>query len=167
MERQALFAAVQARCASAAPLLAAAAPGSPATPGPEPQHAEVKVPRADFRALMEALHGDPALDFDYPMSMTAVDWPEAGVITCVYHLYSLSCGHKLVVKCDAERAEAKMATVSDLWRGCEWFEREVYDLFGVVFEGHPDLRRIMLTDDWVGFPLRKDYRDSRIAGKTY
>jgi NADH:ubiquinone oxidoreductase subunit C len=132
-----------------------------------PQLPEAKVPRERFRALMERLHSDPALALDYPMCMTAVDWPERNAITCVYHLYSFAHGHKLVVKCDADRADARMPTVSDLWRGCEWFEREVFDLFGVVFDGHPDPRRIMLTDDWVGFPLRKDYRDSRIAGKTY
>jgi NADH-quinone oxidoreductase subunit C len=154
MERQALLDQVLAACPEAAVDNA-------------PQLPEAKVPRARFRALMERLHSDPALSFDYPMCMTAVDWPEQGVITCVYHLYSFAHGHKLVVKCDADRADARMPTVSDLWRGCEWFEREVYDLFGVVFEDHPDLRRIMLTDDWVGFPLRKDYRDSRIAGKTY
>jgi NADH:ubiquinone oxidoreductase subunit C len=134
---------------------------------PAPQHAEVKVPRERFRALMQWLHNDPATALDYPMSMTAVDWPEQGVITCVYHLSSVALGHKLVVKCDAVRSDPRIETVSDLWRGCEWFEREVFDLFGVVFEGHPDLRRIMLTDDWVGYPLRKDYRDSRIAGKAY
>lgn len=154
MERQPLFDA-----------LLAAFPEAVADPNP--QLPEVKIPRARFRAFMERIHSDPALAFDYPMSMTAVDWPEQNIITCVYHLYSFAHGHKLVVKCDADRADARMPTVSDLWRGCEWFEREVYDLFGVVFEDHPDMRRIMLTDDWVGYPLRKDYRDSRIAGKTY
>jgi NADH/F420H2 dehydrogenase subunit C len=154
MERQALLDAV-----------AAAFPGLAVDNAP--QLPEVKVPRASFRALMEGLHAAPDLAFDYPMCMTAVDWPEQNAITCVYHLYSFAHGHKLVVKCDTDRADARLPTVSDLWRGCEWFEREVYDLFGVVFEDHPDLRRIMLTDDWVGFPLRKDYRDSRIAGKTY
>ena len=154
MERPALLAAVQARFPAV-------------TLDDAPQHLEARVPRDGFRALMEWLHSDPALALDYPMCMTAVDWPEQKVITCVYHLYSFVHGHKLVVKCDADRADPRMPTVSDLWRGCEWFEREVFDLFGVVFESHPDLRRIMLTDDWVGFPLRKDYKDSRIAGKTY
>lgn len=154
MERQELLAAV----CSAVP---------EASAGDAGQHPEVKVPRAHFRALMERLRFDPVLAFDYPMCMTAVDWPELNAITCVYHLYSMGHRHKLVVKSDADRADARMSTVSDLWRGCEWFEREVYDLFGVVFDDHPDLRRIMLSDDWVGFPLRKDYRDSRIAGKPY
>ncbi len=154
MDREALGAAVAAACPDAKVDLA-------------PALAEVTVPRGSFRGLMESLKSDGALAFDYPMCMTAVDWPERGVITCVYHLYSFAHGHKLVVKCDAERAAPELPTVSDLWRGCEWSEREVYDLFGVVFTDHPDLRRIMLSDDWVGFPLRKDYRDSRIAGKPF
>jgi NADH-quinone oxidoreductase subunit C len=134
---------------------------------PETQLPEVTVPRVKFRACMERLHNDPELLLDYPMCMTAVDWPEEKKITCVYHLWSVKHGHKLVVKCDTDREKPSLPTVSDLWRGMEWFEREVYDLFGVVFEGHPDLRRIMLSDDWVGHPLRKDYKDSRIAGKPY
>jgi NADH/F420H2 dehydrogenase subunit C len=154
MQRAELLAAIQSRLPSAGVDAAT-------------QYPEVKVPRAEFRALMEFLRQEGSLGFDYPMSMTAVDWPEQGAITCVYHLYSLARAHALVVKCDTDRADPRLPTVSDLWRGCEWFEREVYDLFGVVFEGHPDLRRIMLTDDWVGYPLRKDYRDSRIAGKPY
>ena len=125
------------------------------------------VPVDKFRALMEWLRSDAAMDFDFPMSQTAVDWPERKVITSVYHLYSMKQNHKLVVKCELDREKPSIATVCDLWRGCEWFERETYDMFGVNFEKHPDLRRIMMTDDWVGHPLRKDYRDSRIAGKQF
>jgi len=128
---------------------------------------EIKFSHAKFREAMQWLHDDEAFSLDFPMSMTAVDWPEEKKITCVYHLYSMKHGHKLVVKVDADREKPSVPTVSDLWKGCDWFEREVFDLFGVVFEDHPDMRRIMLTDDWVGYPLRKDYKDSRIAGKPY
>jgi NADH/F420H2 dehydrogenase subunit C len=155
MEREALL-------QRAAALAEGAVTGEPATQLPE-----LTLPLPKFRAVMEQLRAQPELAFDFPMSMTAVDWPGEKKITCVYHLYSMEHGHKLVVKCDTDREKPVIPTVSDLWRGCEWFEREVYDMFGVVFEGHPDLRRIMLTDDWVGFPLRKDYKDSRIAGKPY
>ncbi len=155
MEKEQLIAAVAARFPSVAADPAAS------------NLAGIVVPLKDFRALMEFLHSDPSLHFDYPMCQTAVDWPERNVITCVYHLYSMDHDEKLVVKCELDRALPSIPTVSDLWLGCEWFERETYDMFGVVFEGHPDLRRIMMTDDWVGFPLRKDYRDSRIAGKPY
>lgn len=127
----------------------------------------VIVPLADFRAIMEFLYKEPSLHFDYPMCQTAVDWPEQNKIVSTYHLYSMDQKHKIVVKCELERAKPEIPTVSDLWQGCEWFERETFDMFGIVFEGHPDLRRILMTDDWVGFPLRKDYRDSRIAGKPF
>lgn len=154
MEREALLQAVL-----------AAAPGSEAQPNP--QLPEVKAPLGRFRALMERLKAEPSLAFDFPMSMTCVDWPAEGKITAVYHLLSMAHRHKVVVKVDLPREAPSAPTVSDLWPGCEWFEREAYDMFGVAFEGHPDLRRILLTDDWVGWPLRKDYRDSRIAGKPY
>jgi NADH-quinone oxidoreductase subunit C len=169
MEREALLQAVTAKFPEATVVVNAApapAAGAPAVEAPLTQLPEVKVPLEKFRALMEWLHNGE-LDLDFPMSMTAVDYLETKTITCVYHLYSMKLAHKLVVKCDLDRDKASIPTVSDLWRGCEWFEREVYDLFGVNFEDHPDLRRIMLTDDWVGHPLRKDYKDSRIAGKPY
>ena len=136
---------------------------------PEGAHAlpVAVVPAEKFRAFAEWLKGDEAMAFDYPMSQTGVDYPEKKIITAVYHLYSMKHRHRLQVKVNLDREDPRVATVSDLWRGCEWFERETYDLLGVVFENHPDLRRIMLTDDWVGWPLRKDYKDSRIVQKPY
>jgi NADH/F420H2 dehydrogenase subunit C len=155
MEKEQLMAAINAKF-----------PGVTADPSPS-NLTSVIVPLADFRALMEFLHSDSAMSFDYPMCQTGVDWPERKILTSTYHLYSMQHGHKLVVKCELDREKPSIPTVSDLWAGCDWFERETYDMFGIVFEKHPDLRRIMLTDDWVGFPLRKDYRDSRIAGKPF
>lgn len=127
----------------------------------------VVAPLKDFRALMEFLHNDEAMSFEYPLSQTGVDWPDKKLIWSVYHLYSFKHGHKVVVKVELDRDKPSIPTVCDLWNGCEWFERETYDMFGVVFENHPDMRRIMMTDDWVGYPLRKDYRDSRIVGKPF
>jgi NADH:ubiquinone oxidoreductase subunit C len=117
----------------------------------------------EFRPLMEALRHEPGLAFDYPLSQTALDQMEKGLIVSVYHLFSSAHRQSLCVKVDLDRAHPSIPTVSDLWRGCEWFERETFDFFGVAFEGHPDLRRIMLTDDWVGWPLRKDYQDPRMV----
>ncbi len=154
-----------------APAPAPAAPGAaPAKPAPatvpaEFQIATVVAPLDQFRALMEWLHGDPALALDFPMSQTAVDQPEKKKLVSVYHLFSMRHHHKLVVKVELDRENPSIPTVSDLYRGCEWFERETYDFFGIRFENHPDLRRIMLTDDWVGWPLRKDYQDSRMVPK--
>jgi NADH-quinone oxidoreductase subunit C len=68
----------------------------------------------------------------------------------------------MFLKTRVPREDARIESVTSLWPGAEWHEREVYDLFGIVFEGHPDLRRILLPDDWEGHPLRKDYRDDRL-----
>ena len=75
----------------------------------------------------------------------------------VYHLFSYTHRHALVLKVGVPRDNARLATVSTVWRAALWQEREIFDLLGVDFEGHPDLRRILLPEDWVGHPLRKDY----------
>lgn len=98
-----------------------------------------------------------------PKKLAAAEWqPHVEVL---YHLSSLSCRHRLVVKVslprwkdDVEGQLPELQTVSTIWSTADWHEREVYDLFGVQFLGHPDLRRILLPDDWVGHPLRKGYR---------
>jgi NADH-quinone oxidoreductase subunit C len=117
----------------------------------------VVVDPAQFLDVMTFLKNDPELRFDFLRSVTGVDWPEEKRIESVYHLYSYETGLAHVVKlyCDREAPEAP--TVEGLWPTANWFEREVYDLSGIVYLGHSDLRRIMLPDDWVGHPLRKDY----------
>ncbi len=97
------------------------------------------------------------LKFEVLSDLTAVDWPKEEKLQVVYHLFSYSHRHQIVLKVDLPRNHSKIATVESVWKVANWFEREVYDLFGVTFEGHSDLRRIMLPEDWVGFPLRKDY----------
>ncbi len=77
----------------------------------------------------------------------------------VYHLTSTIHRHMLVVKSKLDRINPEIETVSDIWRTAEFHEREVYDLFGVKFLHHPDLRRLFMTDEWNGWPLRKDYED--------
>ena len=78
----------------------------------------------------------------------------------VYHLRSTSHGHEMVLKAKIEdRENPRVDTLCDIWRTAEWHEREVFDLFGVDFTDHPDLRRLLLSDDWEGYPLRKDYVD--------
>jgi NADH-quinone oxidoreductase subunit C len=95
------------------------------------------------------------LKFDYLMSITGVDNTE--YLTCVYHLFSYHHRHSLVVKVKAPYDDLILDTLSDIWAAANWHEREQYDLFGFVFTGHPDLRRILLPEDWDGHPLRKDY----------
>lgn len=100
------------------------------------------------------------LDFDFLEDLTAVDWPKRNVIEVVIHLMSYQLKHTIKLKVEADRAAPVVPSLYPVWKGADWFEREVYDLFGVTFTGHPDLRRIMLPDDWVGHPLRKDYQEA-------
>jgi NADH-quinone oxidoreductase subunit C len=103
------------------------------------------------------LRDDADLKFEVLSDQTAVDWPKEEKIQLVYHLYSYSGRHQIVLKVDLPRDNPKIATVEEIWKIANWFEREIFDLFGVIFDGHSDLRRIMLPEDWVGYPLRKDY----------
>lgn len=98
---------------------------------------------------------DPDLAFDSLMCLSGCD--AHADIQVVYHLHSMRHRHKIVLKVTVPKTEAATRTVTTVWRVADWFERECYDLFGVRFEGHPDLRRILLPDDWEGYPLRKEY----------
>lgn len=121
--------------------------------------AAVETDAAHLPALMRQLRDEPAFAFDVLLDHAAVDWIEAGEFELVYQLYSTRHGHYLMVAVFVPRAEPLVPTVSTVWPIAEWQEREVYDLFGVLYDDHPDLRRLFLEDDWVGFPLRKDYED--------
>ena len=103
------------------------------------------------------LRDDPEFDFAVLSDLTAVDYPKDNLLQIVYHLYSYSARHQIVLKADVDRDEPRISTLENVWKVANWLEREVFDLFGVVFEGHTDLRRIMLPEDWVGHPLRKDF----------
>lgn len=106
------------------------------------------------------LKAEPTLAFDFLEDVTATDHPKENLIRVVYHLFSYAHRHGVVLKVELGRAEPKVASLEPVWKTADWLEREVYDLFGVTFEGHPDLRRIMMPDDWVGHPLRKDYAEA-------
>jgi len=113
--------------------------------------------------LVEAcrfLKEDPQLGLEALEDLTALDWPQRNVIELVLHLFSYRLRHGVALKVELDRAAPSAPTLSAVWRAAEWFEREVLDLFGVAFEGHPDPRRIMLPDDWEGHPLRKDYAEA-------
>jgi NADH:ubiquinone oxidoreductase subunit C len=97
------------------------------------------------------------LDFDFLFCVTCVDWKTH--LSMVYHLTSTVHRHTLVVKSKLDRSNPEIETVCDIWRTAEFHEREQYELFGVKFLHHPDLRRLILTDDFEGFPLRKDFED--------
>ena len=97
--------------------------------------------------------------FDYLILVTAVDYPAENRFELNYVLSNFSDGRELCLATDISRELPVIATVSDIWTTADWHEREVFDLFGIRFEGHPDLRRILLDDSWEGYPLRKDYVD--------
>jgi NADH-quinone oxidoreductase subunit C len=104
---------------------------------------------------------DPDLFFDNLMCLSAVDYPKEAPprMEVVYHLLSYRHGHRFVLKVHLPREDPRVATVERVWSVANWHEREAYDLFGITFEGHSDLRRILLPDDWEGHPLRKDWVD--------
>ena len=95
--------------------------------------------------------------FDYLFCLTCIDWKTH--LTMVYHLSSTPFRHTIVVKANLNREKPEIDTVSDIWRTAEFHEREVFELFGVQFLEHPDLRKLILTDDFIGYPLRKDFED--------
>ncbi|MCK9402768.1 MAG: NADH-quinone oxidoreductase subunit C [Chitinophagaceae bacterium] len=109
-----------------------------------------------WKELALRLRNGP-LHFDYLFCLTCIDWKTH--LTVVYHLSSTTHRHTIVVKAKLDTAKPEIETVSDIWRTAEFHEREVFELFGAVFLHHPDLRRLILTDDFEGFPLRKDFED--------
>jgi NADH-quinone oxidoreductase subunit C len=104
---------------------------------------------------------DPALAFDNLMCQSAVDYPKETPprFEVVYHLLSYTHAHTFALKVHLPRENPAVATVEGIWGVANWHEREAYDMFGIAFIGHSDLRRILLPDDWIGFPLRKDWQD--------
>ncbi|HTA76238.1 MAG TPA: NADH-quinone oxidoreductase subunit C [bacterium] len=112
-----------------------------------------------YVALCQKLHDKGEYFFNHLSSLTAVDYPKENKITVVSHLWSYKHFHQVTIKVDADRNNPKVPTLENVWKSANWFEREVFDLYGVVFEGHSDLRRIMMPDDYKKFPLRKDFAD--------
>jgi NADH-quinone oxidoreductase subunit C len=104
------------------------------------------------------------LGFEYLNCVSGVDWLTH--LEVVYDLSSLQHPNKAHVRVKVNRDNPAVQTVSDLWPAANWHERECYDLFGIRFDGHPDHRRILLPEDWVGYPLRKDYTDERMVPYT-
>jgi NADH/F420H2 dehydrogenase subunit C len=104
------------------------------------------------------LHDDPELAFNHITDVTAVDYPnDEERFEVVYHFYSIPKNQRIRLKARVREDDCTIDSVTGIWQGANFMEREVYDLMGVRFNGHPDLRRILLTDDFEGHPLRKDY----------
>ncbi len=109
--------------------------------------------------LFKFLRDDPELDFKFLMDLTAVDYlnRKDNRFEVVYHFYSLKHNGRLRVKIPVSEDDCTIDSVSSLWKTANWYEREVWDLYGIKFNGHPDMRRILLYEEFKGHPLRKDY----------
>lgn len=118
----------------------------------------VFVARDQIHAVMEFLKDNAEVPFNLLLDVCGVDYlgttPRFEVVT---HLYSLSKKARLRVRVKLDEADLKIASIMDVWEAADWFEREAYDMFGIVFEGHPNLKRLMMWADFEGHPLRKDY----------
>ncbi len=140
-------------------------------PGPAAQHS-LLLANAGANEIALFLRDDPALRLDYCSNVTGIDWPaneivEAkvqriapGCLEVVYHLYSMALKHGPVIirlRTSNRTDHVTVPSLTPVWRSCEFQEREVFDLFGVVFAGHPDLRRILMWDEFKDHPMRKDY----------
>lgn len=106
--------------------------------------------------VMRHLRDDPAMRFDTLLLVSGVDYPDH--IASVYHLTSVVLKHHIAVKVMLPRDNPEVDSLAGLWPAADWHERETYDMMGIVYKGHPNLRRILCPEDWEGFPLRKDYR---------
>jgi NADH-quinone oxidoreductase subunit C len=115
-----------------------------------------------IRDICRFLHDEPPLRMDHLADLTAVDYSaypgdEGLRFEVVYNLFSTVFHHRIRLKVRVPGDEPRVDTVTSIWQTANWHERETYDLMGIIFNGHPDLRRILLPEDWVGHPLRKEY----------
>ena len=116
------------------------------------------VSRDALPALARALRDQPEFAFTFLAELTAVDfWPKEPRYEVVYLLVSMAHRMRLRLKVRMSGDDPHITTVSDVWPAANWLEREVWDLFGIAFDGHPDPRRLLMPEDWQGYPLRKDY----------
>lgn len=114
---------------------------------------------SDLLSVCEQLYKNPKTYFDMLTCITGVDnGPETNTLEVIYQLYSIPFNHSLMLKVILPRENPEIESVTSIWKSADWLEREAFDMFGIVFKNHPDLRRILLPADWNGYPLRKDYK---------
>jgi NADH-quinone oxidoreductase subunit C len=121
------------------------------------KHPHAVIAPGAWREAARLLWEDADLAFDFLRCLSAVDEPKEGRFACVYDLISTAHRHAFAVKVFTPREDPRLPSVAGVWPTANWHEREAYDLFGIVFDGHPEMRRILLPEDWQGHPLRKDY----------
>ncbi len=118
----------------------------------------VSIKRDSLLDVCRFLHDDPELYFDFITDICSVDFiGQEERYEVVYHFYSVKHNHRIRIKARVPEKDAVIDSLCPIWKGANWLEREVYDLMGIKFNGHPDMRRILMPDDFVGHPLRKDY----------
>jgi NADH-quinone oxidoreductase subunit C len=118
----------------------------------------IYVDRANLREACAILRDDPGCDFNYLSDITCVDWyPAEPRFEVIYHLLSIPKKERIRLKVRLDSASPVVESLTPLWPGANYFEREAFDLFGIRFTGHPYLRRLLMPEDWEGHPLRKDY----------
>ncbi len=117
----------------------------------------IKVKPERFLEIAHCLRDNENLQFEYLMCLSGMDYGK-GILGVVYNLASILHKHKITIKIDVKSESPDIPSVESVWKTADWHEREAYDMFGIVFSGHPDLRRILCPDDWDGHPLRKDYQ---------
>ena len=119
----------------------------------------LKLDAHDLVAVCEKLHADPATYFDMLSCVTGIDnGVQTNTMEVVYNLYSVPFGQSLMLKVILSREKPAIDSLTSIWRSANWMEREVFDMYGIHFNNHPDLRRILMPADWEGHPLRKDYK---------
>ncbi len=116
----------------------------------------IKIQSDKISDVAKFVHSNERLQFDYLSCLSGVDYK--GTLGVVYHLFSMIHKHKIVLKVEVPTETPNVHSVESVWKTANWHEREAFDLYGINFVGHPDLRRILLPDDWEGYPLRKDYQ---------
>lgn len=136
-----------------------AAPDAEIEPAPSVDlHPTIYVPADQVRPIASALRDRADLRFDFLAELTAADfWPREPRFEVIYILVSTVHRRRARIKVRLPGADAHVSTVSAIWPAANWLEREVWDLFGIAFDGHPDPRRLLMPEDWDGYPLRKDY----------
>lgn len=118
----------------------------------------ITIPATKLQQICEAIYKHPDFYLDTLSCLTGLDnGKEAGTMEVVYNLYSIPFNHHLMLKVVLPRENAALDSVVSIWRTANWQEREAFDMYGIVFNNHPDLRRILMPADWEGYPLRKDY----------
>jgi NADH-quinone oxidoreductase subunit C len=130
----------------------------------------IKIAAVDLILVMDTLYRNPTTYFDMLSCITGIDnGVQAATMEIVYNLYSIPFHHHLMIKVTLPRDRPEVDSVSHIWKTANWHEREVFDMYGIGFKNHPDLRRILMPADWEGYPLRKDYshqeyyRDIKVA----